>query len=69
MNATISPKTLPAWPHGILVEITTTGILLKPRPKPRQNWEKRFKLAPSSNTEDQTLQDIKNEFDDKEWEW
>ncbi|MGV3662568.1 MAG: hypothetical protein ACO1TE_20455 [Prosthecobacter sp.] len=42
MKVTADVSTMLAWPHGFLVEVCDSGLLLKPRSKPRAGWSKSF---------------------------
>jgi hypothetical protein len=56
------------WPHGVTVEISAEGFLLKPKPKPRQTWTTAFKQKGASD-ELKSLRGLQNHFDKEEWEW
>jgi len=56
------------WPHGVAVEISANGVLLKPKPKPRQTWTTAFKQEKASD-ELKSLRGFQNRFDKEEWKW
>lgn len=56
------------WPHGVSVEFSDAGVLLKPKAKPRQSWTKAFKTAPKSD-ELAGVRSMQNRFDREEWQW
>lgn len=56
------------WPHGVSVEFSDAGVLLKPKTKPRQTWSKAFKAVPSSDGL-ASVRDVRNRFDHEEWKW
>jgi hypothetical protein len=58
-----------AWPHGVEVEKTREGLLLKPRRKPREGWAKAFRSPKSRSDELAEAREIQNKFDAKEWQW
>jgi hypothetical protein len=69
MKAVASESLVVRWPHGILAEVMDGGVLLKPRPKPRQGWAKSFRRAKVADDETAALRSVKNKFDAAEWEW
>jgi hypothetical protein len=69
MKAVASESLVVSWPHGILVEVKEGAVLLKPRPKPRQDWAKSFRRSKVAHDETAALRSVKNESDVAEWEW
>jgi hypothetical protein len=57
-----------SWPYGVTVELSSSGVLLKPKPKPRQSWAKAFRSA-AVGDETVELREVKNKFDAEEWKW
>lgn len=57
------------WPHGVEVEASGNGLLLKPRTKPRAGWEKAFKKGLKAKDELAAVRRITNKFDDSDWKW
>lgn len=55
------------WPYGIEVQAVEGGLLLRPRKKARTGWDKLFKGAETKDLSE--FRAIRNQFDDKEWEW
>ena len=62
-------SSIASWTHGIVVEVSPDGLLLKPKPKPRQNWTAAFSNPKKPLDENASLRDVKNKFDDSEWQW
>jgi hypothetical protein len=56
------------WPHGVSVEFSEAGVLLRPKTKPRQSSSKAFKAAPASD-ELASVRGLQNRFDREEWPW
>lgn len=56
------------WPYGLSVEVSSEGLLLKPRPKPRESWPSAFKQRATPD-ELRALRGIQNRFDEEEWAW
>lgn len=53
---------------GLEFEVLSDGLLIKPiREKKRQGWAEAFKNA--APLERDEIIDVRNQFDDKEWEW
>lgn len=69
MKVTADVSTMLAWPHGFVVEVCDSGLLLKPRSKPRAGWSKSFERAAEPKDETASLRDLTNKFDDTEWQW
>lgn len=69
MKAVASESLVVSWPHGILVEVTAGGVLLKPRPKPRQDWAQSFRRSKVADDETASFRSVKNKFDVAGWEW
>lgn len=60
--------TVASWPHGVSVELSGDGVLLKPKPKPRQSWAKAFRSV-AVGDETAELREVKNKFDAEERKW
>lgn len=69
MKVTADVSTLLAWPHGFVVEVCDSGLLLKPRAKPRVGWSKSFQHPKDCKDETAPLRELKNKFDETEWQW
>lgn len=63
------PPTVVSWPHGLEVQATSEGLLLKPRRKPREGWAKAFRRPKSRVDELADARLVQNKFDAEEWEW
>jgi hypothetical protein len=60
---------LAAWPHGIDVELSPQGVLLRPRKKPRVGWKRAFRAAKPAQDDLDTVRGARNKFDAEEWRW
>jgi hypothetical protein len=56
------------WPYEFQLRVVKNGLLLQPKRKARAGWEKLFSGA-KVNQESADLEKLRNEFDDKEWQW
>lgn len=68
MKVKIAPSLSKQWPHGLSVEISSEGLFLKPRQKPRASWPSAFKQRAAAD-ELKPLRNIQNRFDQEEWTW
>lgn len=60
--------TLASWPHGVSVELSGDGVLLKPKSNPRQSWPEEFRLSsPVDGTAEVCV--MQNKFDQEHWKW
>jgi hypothetical protein len=64
-----SNASAPLWPHGVEVQTSGDGLLLKPRTKPRLGWEKAFKKVGKAKDELAEVRQPANKFDDSDWKW
>ena len=53
------------------LEVKGESIIILPAKKPRANWDEEFKkaLAGDGDDEDSFGTDVRNKFDEEEWEW
>ena len=51
------------------VEAIDGAIVLRPAKKPRAGWEDSFAEMSKQNDDALIISDLKNDFDDGEWEW
>lgn len=53
------------------LEVRGESIVIKSARKPREGWEEQFRKALAEEGEKEELfgEDIKNQFDEEEWEW
>ncbi len=67
------PKTLIEQAGLLDAELTLTvvpeGLLITPHVRPRHGWAEAFKAAGAQERADLDMQNIKNKFDDEDWEW
>ncbi|MFN0080354.1 MAG: hypothetical protein ACKVY0_28130 [Prosthecobacter sp.] len=62
--------TIAAWPYGVQVEVSTQGLLLRPRRKPRDGWAKAFGRRTTSRKDDLAeMRSAQNKFDAEDWQW
>ncbi len=53
------------------LEVKGESIIISPARKPREGWNEQFKqaIAEDGETEEIFGEQIKNRFDEEEWEW
>jgi len=52
------------------LEVKGESIVILPARKPRQNWDEEFQKVLAEDGEEEILGgDVKNNFDEEEWEW
>lgn len=53
------------------LEVRGKSIVILPSKKPRENWDEEFRKVSAENVEEEEIfgGEIKNRFDEEEWEW
>jgi antitoxin MazE len=52
------------------LEVKGDSIVILPSRKPRENWDELFQSALSDKSEEELIGgDVRNDFDEEEWEW
>lgn len=52
------------------LEVKGDSIVILPSRKPRENWDELFQIALSDNNDEVLIGgDVRNDFDEEEWEW
>ncbi|MEI8044569.1 MAG: hypothetical protein WCL11_24375 [Verrucomicrobiota bacterium] len=56
-------------PYGLELQRSASGLLLRPRQKARAHWAKSFRRPRAAADDLDTMRQLNNKFDAKEWEW
>jgi hypothetical protein len=69
MKETVSELILTRWPYGLEVQPSAKGLLLRPRLKARDTWEKSFRRSQKRADDLTEIRQMPNRFDAEEWVW
>ena len=69
MKTTANELDLHRWPHGLELQPSANGLLLRPRRKARANWMKNFRRPRLAKDDLAEARPLTNEFDKTDWQW